>query len=311
MAVSGSGAGQRGDDPWAASPTWRGEWPTWLVAVAIYGGWALLTWHYASLPWPVVLVLGGLLSAWHNSLQHEALHGHPTRRTWFNAALATPPLGLWMPYALYRDTHLRHHDAPLTCPFEDPESFYAHAADWHALGAAGRAALVLNHTLLGRLTIGPGLAALKFWRGEARRIGAGDRAALGIWIGHFMACAAVLSWVIGVCGIPLLAYVFLFAYPGLSLTLMRSYLEHRPGGENDQRTVLVEGGVLAGLLYLNNDLHAAHHRWPGLAWYLLPRAYAAERAALLRDNGGYLFRGYGDVARRYLFRPKDLPVHPG
>ena len=299
------------DHPWAANPTWPGEWPTWLVAAAVYGGWGVVTLFYDAFPWWAVLALGAWLVAWHNSLQHEALHGHPTSSRWINTVLAMPPLGLWMPYPVYRETHLRHHDAPLTCPFEDPESYYVDAERWRRMGAGRRAVLIFNNTLLGRLTIGPALAAARFWRGEARRIAAGDSAAIRVWLGHAAAVAAVLYWVVAVCGIPLHAYVLLIAYPGLSLTLMRSYLEHRPAAEEEQSTVIVEGGPVAGLLYLNNDLHAAHHRWPGLAWYLLPAAYAAERASLLGANGGYLFPGYGALARRHLLRPKDLPLHPG
>ncbi len=297
----------RGSAPW-----WRWEWPTWLVAAATYGGWGLLTWDYAALPWWVVLPCGAWLVAWHNSLQHEALHGHPTGSAGVNTALATPPLGLWMPYRVYRETHLRHHRVgALTCPLEDPESFYVVEERWWRMGAAWRALLTFNNTLLGRLTVGPGLAALGFWHGEARRIAAGDTAAARLWLGHAVAVAVILYWVVGICGMPLLDYVLFFAYPGLSLTLMRSYLEHRPAADQEQRTVLVEAGPLPALLYLNNNLHAAHHRWPEIAWYRLPRAYRAAGGALRADNGGYTFSGYLDVARRYLLRPKDLPLHPG
>ena len=51
------------------------EWPTLAVAVAIYAGYALLTLNYHNLPWWLVLPAGGLLLAWHGSLQHEAVHG--------------------------------------------------------------------------------------------------------------------------------------------------------------------------------------------------------------------------------------------
>jgi hypothetical protein len=36
-----------------------------------------------------------------------------------------------------------------------------------------------------------------------------------------------------------------------------------------------------------------------------------NRATLVTRNGGLVYCGYLDVARRYLWRPHDSPVHPG
>ncbi|PPR21862.1 MAG: hypothetical protein CFH38_01279, partial [Alphaproteobacteria bacterium MarineAlpha10_Bin1] len=99
--------------------------------------------------------------------------------------------------------------------------------------------------------------------------------------------------------------------PGLSLTLMRSYLEHRPADEQSGCTAIVERAPLFGLLFLNNNLHAMHHEHPAVPWYDLPRVYRGERSEALARNGEYSFAGYFDVARRYLLKPKDSPVHPG
>ena len=66
----------------------RYEIPTWLVSLTIYGGWLALTWYALALPWwTVVLLIGGLVG-WHNSLQHEAVHGHPTNSAEFEMANA-------------------------------------------------------------------------------------------------------------------------------------------------------------------------------------------------------------------------------
>ena len=95
------------------------------MAASVYGGWGVVTWHADSLPWWALLVLGTWLVAWHNSLQHETVHGQPARRPWINAVLGMPPLGLWMPYPVYRDRHLAHHRTrELTSPGADTESFY-------------------------------------------------------------------------------------------------------------------------------------------------------------------------------------------
>lgn len=289
----------------------RAEGPTWLVVLAVYGGWAMLTWNFNALPWWVALPLGGWLVAWHGSLQHEILHGHPTRSRFFNQALALPPLGLWMPYPIYRDSHLRHHrTGRLTCPFDDPESYYLTAGRWRRMSRPVRSALVFNNTLLGRLTLGPAITLIRFWGAEIRRLLSGERAAITVWLGHGLAAAPVLYWLIAVCGIPFWSYFLLAVYPGLSLTLMRSYAEHRPADQQHHRTAIVEADPLTRLLYLNLNLHVVHHEQPDLPWYHLPAAYRADRQGVLQRNGGYLFAGYGEMARRFLFTPKDLPVLP-
>ena len=279
---------------------------------AVYGGWGLVTWHAAALPWWALLALGAWFVGWHNSLQHETVHGHPSRARWVNGALGMPALGLWIPYTVYRDRHLAHHRTPeLTSPSDDPESFYFEAERWRGMGPVLRTLYAFNQTLLGRVSIGPALAAAATWHGELRRLGAGERDAARAWLGHAASVAAVLVWVVVVCRIPLWAYVALFAYPGLSLTLVRSYLEHRPAAQSEHRTAIVEGGAVAGLLYLNNNLHFLHHARPDLPWYALPAAYRRERDSLAARNGGYRFSGYAEVARRYLLRPKDSPLAPG
>lgn len=295
---------------WRAGP-WR-EAPTWLVAGAIYAGWGCLTWFHDSVTWWLALPLGGWLVAWHNSLQHEALHGHPSRHRWLNAALAWPPLGLWMPYAIYRDSHLAHHRSPaLTDPAADPESFYLPRERWSATSRPVRALLIANNTLAGRMIVGPWLVAGRFWSGEAGRLLAGDFRHAGAWLLHLALCALVLIWVVVLCGIPPLDYLLFFAWPGLSLTLLRSFTEHRPAGSQDQRSAIVEAGPLVRLLFLNNNLHALHHAHPDLPWHALPAAYRRGRGDILRRNGGFVFDGgYLEIARRFAFAPKDPPVHP-
>jgi fatty acid desaturase len=282
-----------------------------MVVLAVYGGWAVLTWNFNALPWWVVLPLGGGLFAWHGSLQHEILHGHPTRWRLFNQTLALPPLGLWMPYPIYRDSHLRHHrTGRLTCPFDDPESYYVTDDQWRRMSPPVRGALVFNNTLSGRLTLGPAITLFRFWGGEFRRLLSGEQAAITVWLGHGLAVALVLYWLIAVCGISFWSYVVLMVYPGLSLTLMRSFAEHRPADEQNHRTAIVEADPLTRLLYLNLNLHVVHHEQPGLPWYDLPAAYRADRQGVLQRNGGYLFAGYGEMARRFFFMPRDLPVLP-
>ena len=46
------------------------------------------------------------------------------------------------------------------------------------------------------------------------------------------------------------------------------------------------------------------------SWYKLPALYRANRAAFLAANESYSFKGYGEMIRRYLFRPKAPVPHP-
>ncbi|MEQ8354497.1 MAG: fatty acid desaturase [Kiloniellaceae bacterium] len=287
------------------------EWPTLLVAGAIYSGFGAATWFHGALPWWVLLPLGAYLVAWHGSLQHEVVHGHPTPSATVNELLVLPSLWLWMPFRLYRESHLAHHnDAHLTDPLEDPESYYLDAAAWDRAGPVTRAFLTAHNTLAGRLLLGPLRCLWVFYKSELDRLRRGDTSHLTAWAIHAAGVALVLAWVIAVCGLPLWQFLLFFAYPGLSLTLLRSFLEHRARPEVSERSAIVEAGALMGLLFLNNNLHLVHHDKPGLAWYRLPGFYKKRRALFLASNGGYFFKGYGEVFRRYFLRAKEQPLHP-
>ena len=289
----------------------RIEWPTVFLAVAVYGLFGLLTWWHADLPWWLILPLGGYLVCLHGSLQHEAVHGHPSPWQRVNEAVVFPSLWLWMPYRVYRESHLVHHrNEQLTDPREDPESYYLTPQAWAAMGPLGRAFLTANNCLLGRLTLGPLVAVWRHWSDEIARLRRGDRRHLPAWGLHLAGCALTLAWALGICGIPLGEYLLLYAYPGLSFTLIRSFLEHRARPAAEERSVLVEAGPVMSLLFLNNNLHALHHAHPGISWYRLPALYRARRDELLAGNGGYRFDGYLDVAKRYLLRPKEPVLHP-
>ena len=117
-----------------------------------------------------------MLLAQHSSLQHEAIHGHPTRNQRLNDALVFPALGLLVPYERFRDLHLAHHfDPSLTDPHDDPESNYLDPAVWNRLSRPLRALLAVNNTLLGRMVVGPLLGMLAIWSDDLAAIRAGDR----------------------------------------------------------------------------------------------------------------------------------------
>src|SRR5215472_2844298 len=64
------------------------EIPTMLVAVLAYGGWLAATLMYGRWPLWIVAPLTAVLVTLHGSLQHEIVHGHPTRWRRVNRLLA-------------------------------------------------------------------------------------------------------------------------------------------------------------------------------------------------------------------------------
>ena len=125
-----------------------------------------------------------------------------------------------------------------------------------------------------------------------------------------MPLALVLAWLVLVCKMSLALYVFGIAYPAVSLALLRSFAEHRAASDVFERTAIVENAPALGLLFLYNNLHAAHHERPTLPWYEIPAWYRENRDRLVRDNGGLVYDGYLEVVRRYLLRPYDEVLHP-
>ncbi len=287
------------------------EWPTVALGACIYLSWALVTLFNESLPWWALLATGGWLCAWHNSFQHELIHGHPTRWQGVNRRFGLLPLSLWLPFDRYRALHLSHHrDHFLTDPIEDPETQYFTAPSWLRLGAIGRGISRVCARLAGRAVIGPVWAIGRFLYRDMRRLiddAPGVRAA---WGAHLPGLAVVLFWLVVVCRFNLVAYVALFVIPGMSLLMLRSLAEHRAAPDQDHRTAIVEHAPVLGLLYLFNNLHVAHHERPAVAWYRLPGFYRRERARLIAKNGGLVYAGYCDVARKFLFSAHDQAVHP-
>jgi fatty acid desaturase len=292
-------------------PRWyRWGLPTWGVAAAVHSGFLLVTWNFQTLPLWLAAPLAALLLAWHGSLQHETIHGHPTRFKSVNTAIGAVPLALWLPYALYRESHLRHHADPssLTLPGRDPESHYLAAGARNSMRLASYVVRRLNCTLAGRLILGPTIIVLRLWASEFRRPMDGWRA--GVWIRHVIGVAIMLSWVIGVCGISLPLYLGAMVYPSISLALLRSFAEHRAASHPRHRTAIVEAHPFWALLFLNNQLHFVHHAEPILPWYALPRAWRDMKPSSIIGPGLVFSGGYREVARKYLFRPFIPVEHP-
>jgi len=287
------------------------EWPTCMLAIGIYGGWLALTWWFADLPGWIVLPALAWLVAWQSSLQHEALHGHPTRVRALNDALAFPPLLLWLPYGIYRVSHLRHHDdARLTDPLDDPESRYWLPEQWDRLSRWGRFLVLAQNTYAGRLLLGPAWVIGRFAYFQSRALAHGIPGSRRVWAPHLLGVCALFGWVWGVCGMNPLLYLFGVVYPATSLMLIRSFAEHRAAEGVRERIAIVENAPILGLLFLNNNLHLIHHAWPTLPWWRIPAVYRAHRALFVAANGGLVYDGYLDVARRFWLTPHDRLLHP-
>jgi fatty acid desaturase len=287
--------------------------PTLGVVVAVYGGYFLLTWFFHDLPLWIGAPLCAALLAWHGSLQHETIHDHPTPSRRLNWALGSPPLSLWIPYRTYRTSHLQHHrhgGRHLTEVFRDPESFFLRPGTLARGGPLRRAMYRANCTLVGRLILGPALGLLRLWAIEARKVLAGDRRCRIIWARHTIAVAMVLLWTAGVCHIPVAVYAMFIVYPSISLSHLRSFAEHRADPEPSLRTRAVEAHPVWALIFLNNNLHIAHHAHPKLPWHQLPRVWRQMRTSAI--GAGLVFhRGYRQVVDDYLFRPVIGVEHPG
>ena len=168
----------------------------------------------------------------------------------------------------------------------------------------------MHSTLAGRLVFGPAWNIGRYLRKEAAALARRDRAARQIWLSHGLGVIAVLFWVVAVCGINPLFYALCIVYPSASILLLRSFAEHRANDGVFERTAIVEHAPIFGFLFLFNNLHAAHHERPSIPWFELPRWYTANRDRLVSENGGLVYQGYGEVARRFLFAPHHVTVHP-
>ena len=244
------------------------EWPTLGLLFAVYGAWLTVI-AYASV-WPLWIVapVGAIALAWQSSLQHEILHGHPTRWRAINSALGMTPLSLWLPYRRYKQLHLRHHiDDRLTDPLDVPESFYLTDDDWSHCGWIQRLLLRAQATLAGRLILGPVLSIGRFLFDEARLIAEDPPSVRRIWLEHLVWCVPVSLYVTVIGGMPLWLYGLTVIFPATSISMIRSFAEHRAGGDAAHRVAIVEGAWLLGPLFLFNNLHALHHERPQIPWY--------------------------------------------
>lgn len=285
------------------------EWPTLAMLTGCYAVWFAALFVLPQVSLALSVAIAGIAIALHSSLTHEVVHGHPFRNQSINAALVFPALTLVIPYLRFKDTHLAHHeDSNLTDPYDDPESNFADPMRWHRFPGWLKSVLRFNNTLLGRVTVGPLIGQIAWVAGDIRAIFCGNRrVALG-WALHIPAVVMTI-WIVSLSSMPIWSYCFA-AYFGLSLLKIRTFLEHRAHEKSRARTVVIDDKGPLAWLFLNNNLHAVHHRHPKIAWYELPKIYHASPDKYLSCNEHYSYNSYAEIFGRFFWRAKDPVPHP-
>lgn len=284
---------------------------TVLLYVSVWICWLLSTYFHSALPFGLSLIFGAIVICLYGSYQHEAVHNHPTKNKTINFWMAWPPLHLWIPFESYLKSHLEHHRCEiLSDPYDDPESYYWYQADWSKKPTWLKQIYRFNNTFAGRILIGPALSISRYLASETKVIMQGDMDKIRYWTIHLIGCAIILYWVIGIAQMPLWKYFLCYIYAGTSLSLIRSYMEHKPATSWSARTLIVEGSWFSQLLFFNNNFHVLHHEKPEIPWYELKSLYFQQKKRILRENQHYFYKSYWEIMKKHLFTPKDEPLYP-
>ena len=286
----------------------RAEWRTLLVVVAVYGLTVLTVVRYEVLtPWLAIPMLA-VLGAWHLSMQHEVLHGHPFKNQFLNDAIGGIPVTLWIPYLAFKKDHHEHHLSDLTNPALDNESYYVSQEQWDKAGRIRRAAWTANRTILFRIFVWTIVSTMTYVLSVLKRAARNEKSDRLAVVLHVVGVVFVVYLVL-LSNMPLWQFALGTVYGGRILNAIRPFPEHKYQSGVETRTAMIMAGPFMSLLMLNNNLHVAHHDEPGVPWYgyhkLMNRVNAVERA---RDAGLLYEGGYAEVFRKFSFTPVDSPV---
>lgn len=290
---------------------WRSEFPTWSLVVLVYGGWFATLFYWQTLGRLPATLLLIWFTAWYMSLQHELIHGHPTRFAWFNQLLGTLPLAVWYPFGLYRDSHLAHHNHDhLTLPVDDPESYYFTDETWATFSPWQRKLIQARNTFPGRLLLAPLLDIAQTLASAFRAFRHLEWRNMAMWLTHGALLVPLFLWMEQI-GFSALYFAIVVSYPALALTKVRSFLEHQAADDPLARSVINEASLVWRVLFLNLNYHAVHHDLPGVPWYGLRAIYLRDKAQYQQRNQQFVVRGYGEWLRRFWAKAVDVTVHPG
>ena len=290
----------------------RGEWRTIAVIAAIYGLTVLTVLRHEVLtPWLTIPVLS-VLGAWHLSMQHETIHGHPFRHVWLNDLIGSIPVTLWIPYFSFKKDHIEHHQSDLTHPGLDNESYYVSPEAWESAGKLRKAAYWANRTILFRMFVWTIVSTVTYLWSKIRLMLRGDKQTWFAMSTHVAGLVLVVYFVRSVAEMPLWQFALGTTYGGRILNAIRPFPEHKYQSDTEVRTAMVMAGPFMSLLMLNNNLHVAHHEEPGVAWYEVPNMSARVNAVERAREAGLLYEGgYAEVFRRFSFKPMGAPLRDG
>ena len=285
-----------------------GEWRTLAVIVAVYGLTVLTVVRYSVLtPWLAVPFLA-VLGAWHLSMQHEVLHGHPFKSQFLNDFIGGIPVTLWIPYLAFKKDHHEHHLSDLTNPALDNESYYVSQEQWDRAGRIRRAAWTANRTILFRMFVWTIVSTITYMLSVLKRAVRNEKSDRLAVVLHVIGVVFVVC-LVSLSNMPLWQFALGTVYGGRILNAIRPFPEHKYQSGVETRTAMIMAGPFMSLLMLNNNLHVAHHEEPWVPWYrydgLMSRVKAVERA---RDAGILYEGGYAEVFRKFSFKPVDSPV---
>ena len=287
-----------------------GDWRTLVIAVLVYGGWLATVFLHKQMPWWATFALLTWFGAWHLSLQHELVHGHPFRNSKLNAALASLSLTMWVPFLSFKRDHISHHNSTLTHPKLDTESYYSMPEQWQHSGRFLRSIYWANRTIAFRLTIWSVFSTVQYFFADAWRAIRNVDNARSAWALHIPGLIAVTYIVNNLAGMSMIEYLIGGVFASHSLNMMRSFAEHKTLGDESTRTAMIDAGRVMSLLMLNNNLHIAHHDEPSAPWYKVPEVAERSNAFERAEKIDALYKGgYGELLRRFTFKPYDQPVY--
>ena len=289
----------------------RGEWRTLLVVLSVYGLTVLTVLRYEFLTAWLAIPMLAVLGAWHLSMQHEVLHGHPFKNQFLNDAIGGIPVTLWIPYLAFKKDHHEHHLSDLTNPALDNESYYVSQEQWDKAGKIRRAAWTANRTILFRMYVWTIVSTITYVLSVLKRAARNEKSDRLAVVLHVVGVVFVV-YLVSLSSMPLWQFALGTVYGGRILNAIRPFPEHKYQSGVETRTAMIMAGPFMSLLMLNNNLHVAHHDEPGVPWYaydnLMQRVNAVERA---REAGLLYEGGYAEVFRKFSFKPMGAPVREG
>ncbi len=139
----------------------------------------------------------------------------------------------------------------------------------------------------------------------------GDRQRAVLWARHIIGVATFVVWVFWICDVPLWLYLLRLCLFWCGTQQAAFVCEHRAMQiVTMRRTAIVENRPFFGVLFSSQSIcTCCIISVPACRGIRIPFLYRRHRNALIDTNGGLVYDGYLDVARRFLLKPHDDPRH--